>query len=150
MTVGCVAGDEESYEVFADLLDDVIDKRHGGYPKVHVLHAIYAVYCPFVLVCSLVECQVERQCTRKTPKQSVWDLNDLFFLCYFHIMYFLLQDKKHIADMNPDNLKGGDNLTPTMFFHLVLVRGVESEDIAFLPTAHVQSVGLLRKLLQMH
>ena len=34
MTVGCVAGDEESYEVFADLLDPVIDKRHGGYSKV--------------------------------------------------------------------------------------------------------------------
>ena len=34
MTVGCVAGDEESYEVFAELLDVVIDKRHGGYKKV--------------------------------------------------------------------------------------------------------------------
>lgn len=34
MTVGCVAGDEESYDVFAELLDDVIDKRHGGYKKV--------------------------------------------------------------------------------------------------------------------
>ena len=34
MTVGCVAGDEESYSIFADLLDPVIDKRHGGYPKV--------------------------------------------------------------------------------------------------------------------
>ena len=34
MTVGCVAGDEESYDVFADLLDPVIDKRHGGYSKV--------------------------------------------------------------------------------------------------------------------
>ena len=34
MTVGCVAGDEESYSVFADLMDPVIDKRHGGYPKV--------------------------------------------------------------------------------------------------------------------
>merc|ERR1712149_122725 len=33
MTVGCVAGDEESYEVFADLLDPVIDGRHGGYGK---------------------------------------------------------------------------------------------------------------------
>ncbi|XP_070559688.1 creatine kinase, flagellar-like isoform X2 [Ptychodera flava] len=33
MTVGCVAGDEESYEVFADLLDPVIDARHGGYGK---------------------------------------------------------------------------------------------------------------------
>ena len=36
MTVGCVAGDEESYEVFADLLDPVINKRHGGYSKVCV------------------------------------------------------------------------------------------------------------------
>ena len=33
MTVGCVAGDEESYEVFADLLDPVIEMRHGGYKK---------------------------------------------------------------------------------------------------------------------
>lgn len=36
MTVGCVAGDEESYEAFAELLDDVIDKRHGGYKKVSI------------------------------------------------------------------------------------------------------------------
>ena len=33
MTVGCVAGDEESYEVFSDLLDPVIEKRHNGYTK---------------------------------------------------------------------------------------------------------------------
>nr|AAS72895.1 mitochondrial creatine kinase CK2 [Tethya aurantium] len=32
-TVGMVAGDEESYDVFADLFDPVIDERHGGYPK---------------------------------------------------------------------------------------------------------------------
>ena len=32
-TVGCVAGDEESYDVFAPLLDKVIDGRHGGYAK---------------------------------------------------------------------------------------------------------------------
>eukprot|EP00064_Thunnus_orientalis_P019524 superscaffoldBa00004924_g19646 len=33
-TVGCVAGDEESYEVFADLFDPVIKDRHNGYdPK---------------------------------------------------------------------------------------------------------------------
>lgn len=31
MTVGCVAGDEESYEAFKDLLDPVISDRHGGY-----------------------------------------------------------------------------------------------------------------------
>lgn len=31
MTVGCVAGDEESYEVFKELMDPVIDGRHGGY-----------------------------------------------------------------------------------------------------------------------
>ncbi|KAM9633173.1 creatine kinase M-type isoform 1-T1 [Trichechus inunguis] len=31
MTVGCVAGDEESYTVFKDLFDTVIHDRHGGY-----------------------------------------------------------------------------------------------------------------------
>merc|ERR1712018_871679 len=31
MTVGCVAGDEETYEVFKDFYDIVIDERHGGY-----------------------------------------------------------------------------------------------------------------------
>ena len=30
-TVGLVAGDEETYEVFKELFDPVIDKRHGGY-----------------------------------------------------------------------------------------------------------------------
>lgn len=30
-TVGCVAGDEESYEVWKDFFDLVIDGRHGGY-----------------------------------------------------------------------------------------------------------------------
>ena len=39
MTVGCVAGDEESYETFADLLDKVIDKRHNGYGKVRTVYA---------------------------------------------------------------------------------------------------------------
>ena len=33
MTVGCVAGDEDSYRSFAPLLDRVIEKRHGGYAK---------------------------------------------------------------------------------------------------------------------
>jgi creatine kinase len=33
VTVGAVAGDEDSYEVFADLLDPVIEKRHGGFKK---------------------------------------------------------------------------------------------------------------------
>merc|ERR1719271_2057381 len=31
-TVGMTAGDEESYEVFKELFDPVIDIRHGGYP----------------------------------------------------------------------------------------------------------------------
>lgn len=31
MTVGCVAGDEESYEVFKDRLDPIISDRHSGY-----------------------------------------------------------------------------------------------------------------------
>merc|ERR1719262_523110 len=30
-TVGMVAGDEESYEVFKELFDPVINLRHGGY-----------------------------------------------------------------------------------------------------------------------
>ncbi|KAK5901805.1 hypothetical protein CesoFtcFv8_007128 [Champsocephalus esox] len=30
-TVGMVAGDEESYEIFADLLDPIIKERHNGY-----------------------------------------------------------------------------------------------------------------------
>ena len=33
MTVGMVAGDEESYNVFADLFDPVIESRHNGYKK---------------------------------------------------------------------------------------------------------------------
>lgn len=33
MTVGCVAGDEQSYSVFADLFDPVIEMRHNGYKK---------------------------------------------------------------------------------------------------------------------
>lgn len=31
MTVGCVAGDEETYEVFKELMDPVIQDRHNGY-----------------------------------------------------------------------------------------------------------------------
>ena len=33
MLVGCVAGDEESYEVFHELFDQVIEARHNGYKK---------------------------------------------------------------------------------------------------------------------
>merc|ERR1711931_342189 len=54
MTVGCVAGDEESYEVWSDLFDPVISDRHNGYSKTD----------------------------------------------------------KHKTDLNPDNLKGGDNMDP--------------------------------------
>jgi len=31
MTVGCVAGDEECYEVYKDFFDPIIELRHGGY-----------------------------------------------------------------------------------------------------------------------
>merc|ERR1712121_293755 len=54
MTVGCVAGDEESYEVFKDLFDPIISDRHGGYKPTD----------------------------------------------------------KHKTDLNPENLKGGDDLDP--------------------------------------
>ena len=33
MTVGCVAGDEECYQTFADLFDPIIEARHKGYKK---------------------------------------------------------------------------------------------------------------------
>merc|ERR1719244_617933 len=33
MTVGCVAGDEESYVDFADMFDPVIEARHSGFKK---------------------------------------------------------------------------------------------------------------------
>ena len=32
-TVGIVAGDEETYEVFAELFDPIIEERHNGYKK---------------------------------------------------------------------------------------------------------------------
>jgi len=32
-TVGLVAGDEESYSVFADIFEPVLSARHGGYPR---------------------------------------------------------------------------------------------------------------------
>ena len=54
MTVGCVAGDEESYTTFKDFFDPIIDQRHGGYKP----------------------------------------------------------DAKHPTDINPANLKGGDDLDP--------------------------------------
>ncbi|KAJ8412973.1 hypothetical protein AAFF_G00105550 [Aldrovandia affinis] len=37
-TVGMVAGDEESYEVFAELLDPVIKERHNGYDPQTMIH----------------------------------------------------------------------------------------------------------------
>jgi len=54
MTVGAVAGDEESYEVWAEMFDPIIEDRHNGYKKTD----------------------------------------------------------KHKTDLNPDNLKGGDNMDP--------------------------------------
>ncbi len=33
MTVGCVAGDEETYDIFSEFFDAVIDGRHSGYGK---------------------------------------------------------------------------------------------------------------------
>nr|XP_061798080.1 creatine kinase, testis isozyme-like isoform X2 [Nerophis lumbriciformis] len=36
LSMGCVAGDEESYEVFKELLDLVIEDKHGGYKPTDV------------------------------------------------------------------------------------------------------------------
>ena len=33
LTVGAVAGDEETYETFADLFDPIIEERHNGFKK---------------------------------------------------------------------------------------------------------------------
>ena len=33
LTVGAVAGDEESYDMFAELFDPIIEERHGGFMK---------------------------------------------------------------------------------------------------------------------
>lgn len=51
MTVGCVAGDEESYQVFKDLFDPIIQDRHGGYKptdkhKTDLNHENLKVSCP--------------------------------------------------------------------------------------------------------
>ena len=35
-TVGIVAGDEESYQVFADLFDPIIEERHNGFKKTNM------------------------------------------------------------------------------------------------------------------
>ena len=51
MTVGCVAGDEETYDEFAELLDDIIDKRHGGYKKVRIKQQARAQLGFFVSFC---------------------------------------------------------------------------------------------------
>ncbi|XP_033951801.1 creatine kinase, mitochondrial 2a (sarcomeric) isoform X1 [Pseudochaenichthys georgianus] len=37
-TVGCVAGDEESYEVFSELFDPIIKDRHNGYDPTTMTH----------------------------------------------------------------------------------------------------------------
>ena len=36
LTVGAVAGDEESYDTFADLFDPIIEERHNGFKKTDV------------------------------------------------------------------------------------------------------------------
>ncbi|NXC33610.1 KCRS kinase, partial [Campylorhamphus procurvoides] len=40
-TVGMVAGDEESYEVFAEIFDPVIKLRHNGYDPCTMKHHTY-------------------------------------------------------------------------------------------------------------
>lgn len=50
MTVGAVAGDEESYEVFAPLFDKIISARHGGYSELHQFNATL-LFFKFILYC---------------------------------------------------------------------------------------------------
>jgi creatine kinase len=46
-TVGVVAGDEESYEVFGELFDKIIEHRHNGYTKdmIHPTDLNHAKVC---------------------------------------------------------------------------------------------------------
>lgn len=70
MTVGCVAGDEESYTVFKDLFDPIIQDRHGGYKptdkhKTDLNHENLKVTAPGQVVGS-----------REAERQSRWRCGD--------------------------------------------------------------------------
>ena len=51
-----MAGDEQSYETFAELLDPVIDGRHNGYPK-NAIHRLY-----FVILLSITKINSQITC----------------------------------------------------------------------------------------
>lgn len=85
MTVGCVAGDEESYDLFKDLFDPVISDRHNGYKptdkhktdlnfenlKVTSLDAQKVALCHLVQVLKTSVClSVCRGVTTWTPTMS--------------------------------------------------------------------------------
>ena len=63
MTVGCVAGDEESYDTFAELLDKVIDTRHNGYTKVRAFWLFSAVrYSAVVCIKCALDSKFSQRC----------------------------------------------------------------------------------------
>ena len=89
MTVGMVAGDEESYEVFADLFDPVIDARHAGYPK----------------------------------------------------------DAKHKTNLNPADIKGGDNLDPNYVLSSRVRTGRSIRGYALPPHCNKEERGAVEKIV---
>ena len=90
MTVGCVAGDEESYDVFADLLDPVIDKRHGGYSKVHMYMYTHIVIYIHVKVhtctCTYV---VQKMYTSTVCPYTILCCRIICYCCEIYIIYVL-------------------------------------------------------------
>lgn len=83
MTVGCVAGDEESYEVFKELFDPVIEDRHGGYKPTDEhktdLNADNLQVYIFVELLIPTDLRPGESCER-LPKRIVWALSSLSHL----------------------------------------------------------------------
>ena len=65
MTVGCVAGDEESYEVFKEFFDQVIEKRHGG---------MYGSWSSFFLSINLFQSCINSLIDQVTEKRQTTGL----------------------------------------------------------------------------
>uniref|UniRef100_A0A3P8VE40 creatine kinase n=1 Tax=Cynoglossus semilaevis TaxID=244447 RepID=A0A3P8VE40_CYNSE len=112
MTVGCVAGDEETYEVFKELMDPVIEDRHGGYKPTDKhktdlnpdnlvggddLDPNYVLSSRVRTGRSIRGFCLPPHCSRGRSEGE--------------ILRYKPTDK-HKTDLNPDNLVGGDDLDP--------------------------------------
>ena len=75
MTVGCVAGDEESYQVFGDLFNPVIKDRHNGYKETDMhktdLDPSHLKVLNFILVYPVASLCVFLKLMEQSKKSSV-------------------------------------------------------------------------------